>query len=82
MTKIDINLKEASIGDLVWIPANTPLMYYLPKEEHEFAWRAIDKKEPVYGLILSCNSSIYRVMVGKEEFYVQKRAVYGVENDY
>ena len=70
------------IGELVWIPANTPLMFYLPKEQHEFAWRATEKKEPVYGLIVSEENNIYRVIVGKEEFYVQKKAVYGVENDY
>ena len=70
------------IGELVWIPANTPLMFYLPKEQYEFAWRATEKKEPVYGLIVSEENNIYRVIVGKEEFYVQKKAVYGVENDY
>ena len=70
------------IGELVWIPANTPLMFYLPKEQNEFAWRATEKKEPVYGLIVSEENNIYRVIVGKEEFYVQKKAVYGVENDY
>jgi hypothetical protein len=73
---------ELSIGDLVWIPANTPLMFYLPKEQYEFAWRATEKKEPTYGLILSQEEGIFRVLLGKEEFYVQKKAVYGVENDY
>ena len=76
-------IKETtSIGDLVWIPANTPLMFYLPKEEHEFAWTATEKKEPAYGLIVSEEKGIFRVLVGKEEFYVHKRTVYGVENDY
>jgi len=79
---MQITDKKASIGDLVWIPANTPLIYYLPKEEHEFAWRAIDKKEPTYGLIVSQDKNNYRVIIGKEEFYVQKKQVYGVENDY
>lgn len=73
---------ELSIGDLVWIPANTPLMFYLPKEQQEFAWRATEKKEPTYGLILSQEEGIFRVLLGKEEFYVQKKAVYGVQNDY
>lgn len=71
--------KKISIGDLVWIPANTPLMNYLPKEEHEFFRRSIDKKEPVYGLVMSHNEYSYRVLIGKEEFYVQKKQVYGVE---
>ena len=79
---IDVNKKTSQIGELVWIPANTPLMFYLPKEQYEFAWRATEKKEPVYGLIVSEENNIYRVIVGKEEFYVQKKAVYGVENDY
>ena len=73
---------ELSIGDLVWIPANTPLMFCLPKEQHEFAWRATEKKEPTYGLILSQEEGIFRVLLGKEEFYVQKKALYGVQNDY
>jgi len=68
----------STIGDLVWIPANTPLMYYLPKEEYEFSWRAVDKKEPVYGLVLSQDNLSFRVLVGKEEFYVKKNEVYGV----
>lgn len=79
---IDVNKKASQIGELVWIPANTPLMFYLPKEQHEFAWRATEKKEPTYGLIVSEEENIYRVLVGSEEFYVQKRTVYGVENDY
>ena len=82
MTVIDVNKKTSQIGELVWIPANTPLMFYLPKEQHEFAWRATEKKEPTYGLILSQEEGIFRVLLGKEEFYVQKKAVYGVENDY
>ena len=82
MTRINVNKLETNIGDLVWIPANTPLMYYLPKEEHEFAWRAVDKKEPAYGLVISNDNSIIRVLIGKEEFYVRKSEVYGVENDY
>ena len=79
---IKANKNKTLIGELVWIPANTPLMFYLPREQHEFAWRATEKKEPVYGLIVSEENNIYRVIVGKEEFYVQKKAVYGVENDY
>jgi hypothetical protein len=82
MPIIDIKKNSSSVGELVWIPANTPLMFYLPKEEYEFAWRATEKKEPTYGLIVSEKNDIYRVIVGKEEFYVQKRAVYGVEDDY
>jgi len=78
MTRINVNKLETNIGDLVWIPANTPLIYYLPKEEHEFAWRAIDKKEPTYGLTVSQDKNNYRVLIGKEEFYVQKKQVYGV----
>ena len=73
---------KVGVGDLVWIPANTPLMFSLPREQYEFAWRATEKKEPAYGLIVSIESGIYRVLVGKEEFYVQKKEVYGVENDY
>ena len=69
---------ETSIGDLVWIPANTPLMFYYPKEQHEFAWRSTEKQEPTYGLIVSEKEGIFRVIVGTEEFYVQKREVYGV----
>lgn len=79
---INVNKKTSEIGELVWIPANTPLMFYLPKEQHEFAWRATEKKEPAYGLIVSEENSIYRVIVGSEEFYVQKNSVYGVENDH
>ena len=76
------NKKTSQIGELVWIPANTPLMFYLPKEQHEFAWRATEKKEPAYGLIVSEEDNSYRVIVCNEEFYVQKKAVYGVKNDY
>lgn len=82
MPTINVRKINSSVGDLVWIPANTPLMFYLPKEEHEFAWRATEKKEPEYGLIMSENRDTYRVLVRSEEFYVQKRLVYGVENDY
>lgn len=70
------------MGDLVWIPANTPLMCYLPKEEEEFYWRAIDKKEPVYGLVLSSDNFFTRVLIGEDQFYVKRTEVYGVENDY
>ena len=69
---------ETSVGDLVWIPANTPLMFYYPKERHEFAWRSTEKQEPTYGLIVSEKEGIFRVIVGTEEFYVQKKEVYGV----
>jgi hypothetical protein len=82
MKTININSYNKEIGELVWIPANTPLMYYLPEEEDEFSWRSVDKKEPTYGLVLSSDDSVVRVLVGKEEFYVQKKLVYGVENDY
>ena len=71
---INVNKKASEIGELVWIPANTPLMFYLPKEQHEFAWRATEKKEPAYGLIVSEENNIYRVIVGSEEFYVQKKS--------
>jgi len=67
-----------SIGDLVWIPANTPLMYYNDPDLNAFNWRATEKKEPVCGLIVSQDKTIYRVLVGKEEFYVRKTEVYGV----
>ena len=82
MIKVDVNKKTSQIGELVWIPANTPLMFYYPKEQHEFAWRATEKKEPAYGLIVSEDKNIYRVLVGHEEFYVQKKLVYGVKDDY
>ena len=82
MTKIDLNRLQTSIGELVWIPAHTPLMYYKPEEESEFAWRAVNKNEPTYGLIVDSKENLYRVLVEKEEFYVQKKLVYGVENDY
>lgn len=73
------SLKEKNlIGELVWIPANTPLMFYLPKEQYEFAWRATEKKEPSYGLVVSEDINTFRVLVGKEQFYVQKKLVYGV----
>lgn len=76
---MSVSLKEKNlIGELVWIPANTPLMFYLPKEQHEFAWRATEKKEPSYGLIVSEDISTFKVLVGKEQFYVQKKLVYGV----
>lgn len=73
----DTRKYESSIGDLVWIPANTPLMYFLTKHEQEFNWRATEKKEPVYGLVLSNKDNILRVLVSDEEFYVQKHLVYG-----
>lgn len=73
----DIRKYESSIGDLVWIPANTPLMYFLAKHEQEFNWRATEKKEPVYGLVISNKDNILRVLVSDEEFYVQKHLVYG-----
>lgn len=69
---------KTNIGELVWIPANTPLMFYLPKEQHEFTWRATEKQEPFYGLIMSEDKQTFRVLVGKEQFYVQKKLVYGV----
>ena len=79
MTNKCFNSTDHSIGDLVWIPANTPLMYCLPKEEYGLSFRSIDKKEPMYGLIISQEKNNYRVLIGKEEFYVQKKQVYGVE---
>ena len=82
MEKIDVNKKTSLIGELVWIPANTPLMFYFPKQQDEFAWRSTEKKEPVYGLVMSEHVNVYRVLVRHEEFYVQKKSVYGVENDY
>lgn len=69
---------KTSLGELVWIPANTPLMFYLPKEQHEFTWRATEKKEPSYGLIVSEDINTFKVLVGNEQFYVQKKLVYGV----
>jgi hypothetical protein len=54
-------------------------MYCLPKEEYGLSFRSIDKKEPMYGLIISQEKNNYRVLIGKEEFYVQKKQVYGVE---
>ena len=74
--------KGFTIGDLVWIPANTPLMYYQDPNTDAFNWRATDKKEPVYGLVVLQDKSIYKVLIGHEEFYVRKSEVYGVENDY
>lgn len=81
MNKDVLNIFD-KIGELVWIPAHTPLMYYKPAEESEFAWRAVNKNEPTYGLIVDSKENLYRVLVGKEEFYVQKKLVYGAENDY
>jgi hypothetical protein len=69
-------------GDLVWIPANTPLVYSYPRDESELFGRAIDKKEPIYGLVLSQDKTTLKVLIGEEQFYVQKKQVYGVENDY
>ena len=79
---ISVNKCQHAIGELVWIPANTPLMFYFPKQQNEFAWRSTEKKEPVYGLVMSEHVNVYRVLVRDEEFYVQKKSVYGVENDY
>lgn len=73
------NKKTSQIGDLVWIPANTPLLTRL---EPEFIFNSTEKKEPMYGLVISHNEHSYRVLIGNEEFYVQKKQVYGVENDY
>lgn len=77
-----VSTKNTSIGDLVWIPANTPLMCYPPMDNRDFSWRSTEKKEPVVGLITFEDSNNYKVIVGKEEFYVQKKTVYGVEYDY
>jgi len=76
-----LNGKQYKVGDLVWIPANTPLMYFLP-ENGPFPCKEKGTEEPSYGLILSQKDSHLRVLVGKEEFYVLKKQVYGVENDY
>jgi len=82
MTTANVISHNSKIGELVWIPAHTPLMYYKPIEESEFAWRAVNKQEPIYGLVVASKENLYRVLVGKEEFYVQKKLVYGAENDY
>lgn len=69
---------DSTIGDLVWIPANTPLMYFLTKYENEFNWRSTEKKEPVYGLVVSLEDNILKVLIGQEEYYVRQNEVYGV----
>ena len=80
MTLIKVNDNKASIGDLVWIPANTPLMYYQDPNVDAFNWRATEKKEPTYGLVLSHDDkTVLKVLIGYEEFFVRKSEVYGVE---
>lgn len=74
--------KNNDIGELVWIPASTPLMYCSPQEDYEFLYRPIEKKEPVYGLILSEENNVYHVLVGENRYYVEKKLVYGAKNDY
>lgn len=70
--------KNKTIGDLVWIPANTALMFYNPEIQAEWSWRCVEKKEPVCGLIISDQNGTLKVLVGKEEFFVRKKEVYGV----
>lgn len=72
-----IKKERFKMGDLVWIPANTPLMYYKAELEPEWAFRSTEKKEPVYGLIMSDEEITFKVLVGEEEFYVRKKEVYG-----
>jgi hypothetical protein len=79
MGKINTSTTKPSIGDLVWIPANTPLMYYQDPNPDTFNWRSTEKKEPVYGLVLQHDDkSVFKVLVGYEEFFVRKSEVYGV----
>lgn len=80
MTRIGIKENSLSIGDLVWIPANTPLMYYQDPNPDTFNWRATEKKEPTYGLVLPHDDkTVLKVLIGYEEFFVRKSEVYGVE---
>mgnify|MGYP000867580153 CR=1 FL=1 len=72
------NKLKLSIGDLVWIPANTPLMFYQSNLEPEWSFRSTEKKEPVYGLVVSDEDKSFKVLIGKEEYYVRKNEVYGV----
>lgn len=69
---------KKQIGELVWIPANTPLMCSEPKEQYEMFHNYEEKKEPYYGLVMSEDSESFKVLVGNEQFYVQKKLVYGV----
>ena len=78
------------IGDLVWIPANTSLQYYIPGNDYRGYsdpentagwWKITEKKEPTYGLVLCNSGDRVRVLVGEEEFWVKKSQIYGVNND-
>lgn len=74
--------KAFTAGDLVWIPAHTPLMFYLPRESHEFAWRSIEQKEPTYGLVLERGERTTKVLIGEQQLYVLNKDIYGEKNDY
>lgn len=82
MPTIKINNMSSLIGELVWIPAFTPLMYYQTEIQDEWSIRATEKREPVYGLVVSVENKVLKVLVGSEEYYVRQKEVYGVDNDY
>lgn len=79
---MNIKINNLQIGDLVWIPANTSLMYEVPREEDLF-WKQFEKKEPVVGLVTNILvNNLVKVLVGSEQYYVRKKQIYGVTNDY
>jgi hypothetical protein len=73
---------EYNIGDLVWIPAYTDLMYNFSHDFKGHPWKSIVKKEPVYGLIIEKAKAVSKVLVGSEIYYVKNEEVFGENNDY
>lgn len=82
MPIIKTNNIPSLVGELVWIPSFTPLMYYQTEIQDEWSIRSTLKKEPAYGLVISVDDNILKVLVGSEQYYVRKKEVYGVENDH
>lgn len=70
--------KNFSIGDLVWIPAYTALVTSREEQNPKETYR----KEPTYGLVISQNKTMLKVLIEQNEYFVDKKQVYGGENDY
>jgi hypothetical protein len=70
--------KRYKIGDLVWIPAYTALVHSREEQNPKETYM----REPKYGLVVSQDKTMLRVLVEQSEYYVEKKQVYGAENDY
>ena len=82
MQTVSAPFTEHKVGDLVWIPAGSELIFSSTVNDGSPPWRATYKKVPVYGLIIETKPAMARVLVGEEQFHVHYRDIYGEKNDY